>query len=101
MYGHNEIILKFISPGLSVGSILTLLGTAGLAAGVLFERIRRKRSSISCDIVRENSSLSKMTVKTMAWIYRILFVGGLAMVYIIPAVGLTVYIIMKVIRLGS
>lgn len=99
--GYNEIILKFISPGLSVGSILTLLGAAGLAASVLFERIRRKRSSTSCDIVRENSSLSKITVKTMAWIYRILFAGGLAMVYIIPAAGLAVYIVMKVLRLGN
>ena len=99
--GRNEIILKFISPGLWSGIVLTLLGAAGLAACVLFERIRRKRSSVSCDIVRENSSLSKITLKTMAWIYRILFAGGLAFVYIIPAVGLAVYIVMKVLRLGS
>ena len=99
--GRNEIILKFISPGLLSGIVLTLIGAAGLAACILFERIRRKRSSVSCDIVRENSSLSKITLKTMAWIYRILFAGGLAFVYIIPAVGLAVYIVMKVLRLGS
>lgn len=99
--GRNEIILKFIPPGLWIGSVLTLLGAVGLAAGALFERIRCKRSSISCDIVREDSSVSKILVKAIAWIYRILFAGGLALVYIIPAAGLAVYIVMKVLHLGS
>lgn len=98
--GHNEIILKFISPGLWVGCILTFIGAVGLASGVLFERIRHKKNSISCDNDREDSLAGKTAVWVIAWIYRILFVGGLVMVYIIPAAGLAVYITMKVLRLG-
>lgn len=97
--GYNEIKLNFISPGLWVGSILSFIGAVCLAAGIMIERIIRKRSYISCDTAREDSLVGKTTVRAMAWIYRLLFAGGLAMVYIIPAVGLAVYIAMKVLRL--
>lgn len=99
--GHNEIKLKFISPGLLVGSILSFLGAVGLAAGVLFELIRHKKICVSCDTARKESLIGKTAVKVIAWIYRILFAGGLVMVYIIPAAGLAVYIAMKILRLGS
>lgn len=98
--GHNEIKLKFISPGLWIGSVLSFIGAAGLAAGIMFGKIRHRRSCISCDTARENPLAGKTAVRAVAWLYRLLFAGGLAMVYIIPAVGLAVYIAMKVLRLG-
>ena len=99
--GHNEIILKFISPGLWVGSILLFLGSAGLVVCVLFERSRRKKNCIPRDNDREDSLAGKVSVWTMAWIYRILFAGGIVMVYIIPAAGLAIYIVMKVLKRGN
>lgn len=99
--GHNEIKLKFISPGLWVGSVLSFIGAVGLAVGIMFERIRDKRKCISCDATRENPLAGKTAVRAVAWLYRFLFAGGLAMVYIIPAVGLAVYIAMKVLSLGK
>lgn len=99
--GHNEIKLKFISPGLWVGSILSFFGIVGLAAGVLFELSRHKKICISDGAVRKKSTVGNTAIRVMSWIYCILFVGGLLMVYIIPAAGLAVYIVMKILRLKN
>ncbi len=99
--GQNEMILQFTSPGLWIGSIITLLGAVSLVASVLFERSRRKKSCISCNAVREAALPEKTAVNSMSWLFRFMFAGGLVMVYIIPAVGLAVYIVMKVLRLGG
>lgn len=97
--GQNEMILKFIPPGLWAGIILTLLGAISLTVSVSVKRIRQIKYCMTCDTAKEPALMEKAAVGSMAWLYRFLLAGGLALVYIIPAIGLAVYIAMKVLRL--
>lgn len=90
--GVNEMVLRFTPPGLAAGFCLSLLGTAGLAWDALFGRKRRLR-----DPAARQGALTAAT----GILYRILWIGGLAAVYLIPAAGLAVYLAGKVLGISA
>lgn len=96
--GRNEIILKFTPPGLFVGRILTILGIVGMVVIMYIEKYGKSK-------LRETSyggyKVKNIAVKVTAVLFRILFIFALAAVYIIPAVGLAVYIVMKILKIGG
>ncbi|MCM1049910.1 MAG: YfhO family protein [Clostridiales bacterium] len=83
MEGRNEIIFKFIPPGIKLGSLLMLIGLITLVIDTMLK-----------------VSLSESVERKAAWIYEYLFALGLIIVYIIPAFGLAIYIVMKVLRIS-
>lgn len=114
--GHNEMVLTFIPPGLWIGSILTFLGFAWLAACLLPAWIRQRRSSVPQGSVQgavpieetvikeraiEETAIKKAAIMLMGLLYRLSLAGSLAMVYIIPAAGLAAYIVTKLLKVSG
>lgn len=78
--GRNEIVLRFLPPGLWAGIILTALGAAGAALCCLGRRNGRGASDRTFVLMLADR------------LYRIGFVAALAGMYLIPAVGLMWYL---------
>lgn len=90
--GSNEIILRFTPPGLTAGLWLSILGATGLAVGMMF--VAKGRRLIP-------AGPERVLTAAVGSLYRILFVTGLAAVYVIPAAGLFVYLLKKVLGIGG
>lgn len=90
--GVNEVELRFTPPGLMPGLWLSALGAAGLAADALLGRKRRLQDSAA-----KKGALAAVT----GVLYRVLWFGGLAAVYVLPAAGLAVYLAGKVLGIGG
>lgn len=86
--GKNEIVLRFTPPGLMAGGMLTLFGVFGLAVLALLGR-------------KEENALRPAAEKCIGALYRILFAAGIIAVYLIPAAGLAVYLMSKVLGIGG
>lgn len=97
--GMNEIVLTFTPPGLCFGSVLMLLGIIGLAACILSEWSRMRKNSITQDSASYEFLHGKAVTAAMSRLYRFMLEGGLAIVYLIPTIGLAVYIVAKVLGL--
>lgn len=87
--GENEILLSFTPPGLRAGILLTGLGALGLCLGTFWRKGRERKKGW------------ERLEKAMAFLYRALLAGGLAAVYGIPAAGLMVYMVCKVLGIGG
>lgn len=102
--GENEIFLSFTPPGLAAGIVLTFLGALGLCLGSLYTRTvgtSRTDTGQNNALRISGDSIRSGTEKVVAFFYRVLFAGGLAGIYVIPATGLFVYLICKVLGIGG
>lgn len=81
--GENEIRFSFRPPGLYIGLWMTALG---IAAAMWM-------------ILRKDCGTGRFTAKAdraLGSLYRVLFVGGILGIYVIPGLGLTLYLAGKV-----
>lgn len=87
--GENEICLSFTPPGFFTGAALTLLGAAGLLGSFFLKRAAKRK---------ENAAGWE---KASAALFGIVWIGGLAAVYVIPAAGLALYLIFRMLGMGG
>ena len=80
--GENILEITFIPPGLPVGIVLMLLGAALLAIGM----------------VSEHTGMPGSVQSSLAAVYRIILAIAVLAVYVVPAIGLAVFMAVKVIR---
>lgn len=81
--GENEIVFSFIPPGLYTGLWMTAAG----AAAVLWMVLRK-----GCG----QSAFCRKTDRALGGLYRLMFAGGILGIYVIPALGMIVYLAGKV-----
>lgn len=86
--GHNDISLSFIPPGFLAGLVLTLLAAAGLVMLAVRDR-------------KNGRNIKPGAERACALLYRAVWIGALAAVYVIPAAGLVIYMIGKVLGTGG
>ena len=80
--GENILEITFIPPGLPVVIVLMLLGAALLAVGM----------------VSEHTGMPGSVQNSLAAVYRIILAIAVLAVYVVPAIGLAVFMAVKVIR---
>ena len=86
--GENEIRFSFCPPGLYTGLWMTALGIAAAMWMILRKECGTGRFAAKAD-------------RALGSLYRVLFVGGILGIYVIPALGLILYLAGKVLgRIG-
>lgn len=80
---ENEIVFSFIPPGLYTGLWMTAAG----AAAALWMVLRK-----GCG----QSVFCRKADRALGGLYRLLFAGGILGIYVIPALGMIVYLAGKV-----
>lgn len=79
--GENEIVCSFLPPGLYAGLCMTAAGIAA-ALGLLWKN-RAKAGQ---------GRIGAAADRGLAGLYRVLFAGGILGIYVIPALGLLLYL---------
>lgn len=86
--GENEIAFSFLPPGLYTGLWMTALGIAAALWMILRKDCGTGRFAAKADLV-------------LGCLYRALFAGGILGIYVIPALGMILYLTGKVLgRIG-
>lgn len=86
--GENEIAFSFLPPGLYTGLWMTALGIAAALWMILRKGCGTGRFAAKADLV-------------LGCLYRALFAGGILGIYVIPALGMILYLAGKVLgRIG-
>lgn len=96
--GDNEIVLRFIPPGLKTGLALMLAGAALLAGMAAAGRSHGKREAAGG---QGGGCVEQRAAAAWSRLYRGVLAIALAAVYAIPAAGLLAYLMGKVLGIGG
>ena len=92
--GENDVVLRFTPPGLWAGMCLSILGELSLlaAAGTAFWR--RKKGAAPGE-----ARLPAAAVRTVSGLYRGILLTAWLGIYLVPAIGLAVHLVRKILQM--